>query len=76
MEFVNNRGVNEYINEHGPEGLPVVTIEDEIVITGRYPTNEEFIKMLNLPTDMLTEGMKTKDMGRKSSGCDCKGGCC
>ena len=24
-------------------------VDDEIVITGRYPTNEEFTKLLDLP---------------------------
>ncbi len=79
MEFVNDKVINAHINAHGPEGLPVVTVDDEIVITGRYPTNEEFTSLLNLPEGMLAEQrrpVKAKIIRRKSGGCGCKGGCC
>ncbi len=79
MEFVNDKVINAYINAHGPEGLPVVTVDDEIVITGRYPANEEFTSLLNLPEGMLAEQrrpVKAKVIRKKSGGCGCKGGCC
>lgn len=79
MEFVNNKVINSYINGHGPEGLPVVTLDEEIVISGRYPTNEEFTKLLNLPVGILSEQRKpliVKGTRKKSGGCNCKGGCC
>ncbi|WP_283607002.1 arsenite efflux transporter metallochaperone ArsD [Faecalispora anaeroviscerum] len=79
MEFVNNKAVNAFINAHGPEGLPVVTVNDEMAVTGRYPTNEEFTQLLGLPNGILEEqskSAKVKVVRKKSGGCDCKGGCC
>ncbi|MEA4972468.1 MAG: arsenite efflux transporter metallochaperone ArsD [Candidatus Metalachnospira sp.] len=79
MEFVNNKVINAYINAHGPEGLPVVTVDDEIIITGRYPSSEEFTKLLNLPVGILSEqrnAVNVKGARKKSGGCNCKGGCC
>lgn len=67
-EFINDKTINAYINEKGMEGLPAVMVDGEIVITGRYPANEEFTKLLDLPEDVL--GVE------KSGGCDCNGGCC
>lgn len=52
-EFISDQTINAYINAKGPEGLPAVMVDDEIVITSRYPTNEEFSKLLGLPEDML-----------------------
>ena len=78
-EFVKSRAVNAYNNAKGPEGLPVTTLDDELVITGRYPTNEEFTKLLGLPEDLLkkqTEAGKVKVNKNTSGGCGCKGGCC
>ncbi len=69
MEFIKNQVVNEYINSHGPEGLPVVVVDDKIVIAGRYPTNEEFVKLLHLPEHILTQQ-------KKQGNCCCGGGCC
>lgn len=47
MEFVKNNTVNQYVNEKGVEGLPVTLVDGKIVITGRYPANDEFLICLN-----------------------------
>ncbi len=52
-EFVKNKAVTEYLQKFGPEKLPVVLVDDFIVIAGRYPTNEEFISWLELPENVL-----------------------
>ena len=78
-EFITDQTINTYINAKGTEGLPAVMVDGKIVITGRYPTNEEFTKLLDLPEDMLGKQSKpvtVKIAKKKSGGCDCKGGCC
>ena len=52
-EFVNNKTVAAYVRKSGPKGLPVILVDDAIVIAGRYPTNAEFVTLLGLPKDML-----------------------
>lgn len=59
QEFVTNKIVNNFIREKGIEGLPVTVLDGEIVISGRYPTNEEFVKFLNIPMSFLGEQTKT-----------------
>ena len=39
--FLNNKAINEMLNNQVNNCQPIV--DDEIVITGRYPTNEEFL---------------------------------
>jgi len=70
-EFITDQTINAYINEKGTEGLPAVMLDGKIVITGRYPTNEEFTKLLDLPENVLGKQKKSESGG----GC-CKGGCC
>lgn len=53
MEFVKNKAVTEYLQKFGPDKLPVVLVDDFIVIAGRYPTNEEFTSWLELSADIL-----------------------
>ncbi|CAB1245349.1 Arsenical resistance operon trans-acting repressor ArsD [Ruminococcaceae bacterium BL-4] len=72
-EFVNNKVVNDFINAKGPDGLPIAVLDGKIVLTGRYPTNAEFTKWLNLPSDLLGKSMGKP---KRNSGCGCKGGCC
>ena len=78
MEFITDQTINAYINEKGPEGLPAVTVDGEIIITGRYPTNEEFTKLLDLSEDILKKQSKplAVKIKKNSKDCGCKGGCC
>lgn len=67
QEFINNETVNKFINEQGVDGLPVTVVDGEIVISGRYPTNEEFSSLLGIPASILL---------KKSGGSCCSGGKC
>ncbi|MCH5249260.1 MAG: arsenite efflux transporter metallochaperone ArsD [Lachnospiraceae bacterium] len=53
MEFVNNKSVAEFLKKFGPDKLPVIEVDDFIVITGRYPSNEEFTSWLELSPELL-----------------------
>ena len=77
QEFINNKAVNNFINTKGVDGLPIIVLDSEIIITGRYPTNEEFVKILNVPMSFIGEQpVSVKNPPKKSGGCGCKGGCC
>lgn len=77
QEFVNNKAVNQFINTKGVDELPVAVLDGQIVITGRYPTNEEFVKLLNIPGSILGEPQKAvKATSKRSGGCGCSGGNC
>ena len=54
-EFITNKVVNTYIKEKSVEGLPVTVVDGEIVITGRYPRNEEIAKLLDIPMNFTGE---------------------
>lgn len=71
MEFVTNYTVNMFVNQKGVEALPCVTFDGNIVIEGRYPTNEEILTLLELPAEALLP--KPKNNG---GGCCCGGKCC
>lgn len=55
MKFVTNKTVNAMINEKGVDELPCTLVDDEIVIVGKYPTNEEIAKLLDVPVDFFDE---------------------
>ena len=77
QEFITNKTVNTFIKENGIDGLPITVLDGEIVITGRYPTNEEFVELLCIPRSYVGEQPKVaKATIKKSSGCGCSGGDC
>ena len=78
QEFVDNKVVNNFINEKGIDDLPVTVLDGEIVLTGKYPTNEEFAKLLNVEMSFLGQERKALKIKvtPKSGGCGCSGGKC
>ena len=69
-EFVDNKTVNKLLDEKGEDVLPVVIVDDEVVMTGKYPSNEEFYEMLFLSDDAMEE------TNTDSGSCCSSGGCC
>lgn len=69
--FVDNKVVNRMLLKDGMDVLPITIVDDEVVKTKAYPTNEEFLKLLDLPEDFLKFTIK-----RPSKACDCEDGCC
>ncbi|KJR46395.1 Arsenical resistance operon trans-acting repressor ArsD [Desulfosporosinus sp. I2] len=76
MEFVTNKAVNDLLKTKGVDELPATVLDGEILITGRYPTNEEFVKLLDIPISFLGEQEKGFNILPKNSGCGCSDGSC
>ncbi|HHY27370.1 MAG TPA: arsenite efflux transporter metallochaperone ArsD [Desulfitobacterium dehalogenans] len=77
MEFIKNKAINDLLNGKGVEALPATLLDGEIIITGRYPSNEEFSQYLNIPVSQLSEPKKLFNTLPKNSGCGCSdGNCC
>jgi hypothetical protein len=69
--FVDNKEINEILNNEGIETLPVTMVNDIVVKTKAYPTDIEFCKLLG-----LQEGFLKAIVKRASKGCCGKGDCC
>jgi hypothetical protein len=69
--FVDNKVINLMLLKEGVEVLPITMVDGEVVKTKEYPTNEEFLKLLELPEDFLKITIK-----RPVKACDCEDGCC
>ncbi len=78
MEFIKNNQVNEQLKAQGVDILPLTVLNGEIVITGRYPTNDEFVEYLNVPASFIREQPKVAKASIKKAtgGCGCSDGSC
>jgi len=70
QEFVKNAKVNERLMDEGVEVLPIIVVDGKVVITKRYPSNGEFVKLLDLPKGVLDDGEPAK---ADESSCCCGG---
>lgn len=80
MEFVTTKVISEHLMKDA-ESLPITTLDGEIVMTGRYPSNDEFVTMLDLPAGTLSGDLEAPDAVKEEpeeaqGGCCCEGGCC
>jgi len=67
--FLDNKKINEIIKKDGADILPVTMIDGEVVKTKQYPTDEELIKLLEVPADYV------RVVNQDNGGCG-GGACC
>lgn len=68
-EFVENKKVNEILNQRGEDILPLTMVDDEIIKSEGYPSNEEFEEILSIKLD-------EKNEEESPCGCSSDSGCC
>ena len=64
-DFDDNKVVTRFISENGEEVLPIVMVNNEVVITRRYPSETEFYELLFPDSDL--DGID--DFGDEGCGC-------
>lgn len=73
MTFITNKEINKMLNDDGVEILPITMVDGVVVKTKEYPTNEEFVKLLEIPENYIISELKVK---KQNSGCCGGDGCC
>ena len=58
--FVDNKMVNKLLVDEGIDVLPITIVDGEVVKTKEYPTNEEFIKFLEIPKEYVISEFSAK----------------
>lgn len=53
LAFVNNNKVKEALDKNGTDRLPLILVDDDIVIEGRYPKNAEIVELLQISQEYL-----------------------
>ncbi|WP_404450682.1 arsenite efflux transporter metallochaperone ArsD [Virgibacillus necropolis] len=54
-EFVDNKIVNNFLEEKGPDSLPVVMLDGEIVLESDYPSNAQLSMWFNIASEELND---------------------
>lgn len=72
MAFAENLIVKAFLERSGAEGLPLILLDGEIAMAGRYPTRKELARFAGLST-VLSEIAVAE---AKAGGCGCSGSKC
>lgn len=75
--FAQNEAVKELLSKHGTAILPVTISGDHVVLTGRYPTNQEVFAWLQVDAQAI--GLKEEPAccaTETTSGCSCSAAGC
>jgi hypothetical protein len=68
MAFVENKIVHGFLERSGETGLPLVLVDGEIALAGRYPSRKELERWCDMPE-------VSAEAAPAASAC-CKPGCC
>jgi hypothetical protein len=68
QEFIKNGQINALIMKDGVEALPATVVDEKIVMTKRYPANDEIAKFLDVPKGFLGELPKVVKVRPKKVG--------
>lgn len=47
LAFVETKIVGDYLRQHGTKSLPITIVDDQILLSGRYPTRDELATYAN-----------------------------
>lgn len=59
-KFAENDKITSILKERGPEALPIILVDGEVIRIGSYPSNEEFGEWFNVKAEELNEKPKTR----------------
>lgn len=68
MDFVNNTVAKAFLERLGAEGLPLILVDGEIAMAGRYPTRNELVRFAGIssaPSDAPVSEVKSCCSGSK-----------
>ena len=74
--FIDNRTINKMLVNEGVDVLPVTMVDGKVVKTKEYPTNEEFVKLLEIPGEYIMSELKAKKEKEANNNCCGGSGCC
>ena len=74
--FVDNKVVNKLLVDEGVDVLPITMVDGEVVKTKEYPTNEEFVSLLEIPKEYIMSELQAKKEKKENTGCCGGSGCC
>ena len=69
MAFANNEKVKEALDKNGVDILPLILVDDEIVIEGRYPKNEEIMELLQISKDYFKASKQSSCCSSANNSC-------
>lgn len=70
--FVSDEKVKKLLEEKGKDCLPLIFVDDELKISGRYPSASELFNLLGIEADESSIYTKVKRIFK----CDCTGESC
>lgn len=60
--FVDNSEINKLLMDEGIDVLPVTVVEGQVVKKKEYPTNEEFVELLEIPKEYTMSELAAKKL--------------
>ncbi|UOQ93960.1 arsenite efflux transporter metallochaperone ArsD [Halobacillus shinanisalinarum] len=61
-KFTENKAVTDFLQEKGPDALPVILLNGDIVMESTYPSNDELSEWFDIDTEELNDRPKNNSV--------------
>ena len=66
--YIKNKTVNDVLRNQGVDALPIILVDGEVVLTGQYPSNQQFAEWTDTSLEELVAAL-VKDEIEKNNCC-------
>lgn len=63
--YIDNHIVNQLLIDNGVDILPITMVDGEVVKTKEYPTNEEFVRILEIPKEYIMSELEARKVKKE-----------
>ena len=71
MAFAENAIAKAFLERSGAEALPLILVDGEIALAGRYPTRNELVRLAGIPNTLSEVEVSEPKTGECCSGSKC-----
>lgn len=71
MAFAENAVVKAFLERSGADALPLILVDGEIALAGRYPTRKELARLAGIPSTLSEIAISEEKAGGCCSGSKC-----
>ena len=51
--YVSNKTINDYLQKHGAEALPITLVDGEVAVSNSYPTTKQMSEWTGINLDFM-----------------------
>ena len=74
--YIKNKTVNDVLRDQGVDALPIILVDGEVVLTGQYPSNQQFAEWTDTSLEELVAALVKDEIEKRTCCGTVQTSCC